>query len=521
MRTSGAKLPLVFRQGVVPVIVAHGPPADKGVIRYQAQAGRFYLWVPERDDDPMQFAAGDGEQSDFLELLSELRAEPAQALGSFLYFFHQAGALNTFREALLARAKDLSMAATTGCSDLCCSIGMHVVDQCGEYHLVEGWYSTNDDRAASIEVVELASASPSPIRPIVIFKERRQFAAVSPGSHEETAQAGRVGFCVLWRAEPTDSERLWLLQLDLRSTEHRIALPLICTCERWTDRDVSRDVVKILFDDWRVDEPSAWKIAGVISGARANRFRNHLVRTEVFRFGPDRPAKRSIIVYLTRMTSLFSLNLYMSDFVASPGQGTELIILVIGRQAWFDLVERCLTKLEAVCQNPITVIYSPGSVPAAMALAGIMKSLKSDAVLLLPAEFSWPAFDPLFESLETSTEEVLLLRPVPDWRVPDTPLTQRSAVESFFFSKRALLGSLWRRPILADRHVLMSALGKLPIFIRDEMLFEELGRYLEDLGAGTLQAVGCFQVEAPVRLSRVETVVNHLIALQRRRSALS
>jgi hypothetical protein len=236
----------------------------------------------------------------------------------------------------------------------------------------------------------------------------------------------------------------------------------------------------------------------------------------VFKFGLERPVKRSVVIYLSRMTALVGVNIFMSEFVVSPAQDTELVILVVGKQAWSDLFERCLSKIEGICPNPIRVIYSQGSVPAAMALAGIVKSLKSEAVLLLPAEFSWPVFDPLFDALEAS-DGVLLLEPVPDWRARETQLTQKSPLESFIFSQRTLLGRQRRRPVLAERRKLISILTKLPVFLRDEMLYEELGQYLEDSRAATLQAVGCFQVEAPVPLSRIEMVANQLIALQHRR----
>jgi hypothetical protein len=496
----------------LPIAIA-GPSAhSEAGAGSRSQAGGLQLWIPE-PDECTHFKEGD--EREFAALLSEIRGESGAGLGTFLLFFQRAGALARFKNILLATASTFPLTGECAGSGISWSIVSRLVDQFGEYHFVEGRFISSTRFEPLLDVAELASDEGTLVKPQVLFKERRDTA--SEHRVEDRPGRGEVAFCALWRALPSDSDRVWMLQLTLNDGGRPIEIPIACTFDPCNDRDISRDVVKTLLDEWRIDEPAGWKLAEFISGCRNNRFRNRVVRTEIFRFGLDRPAKRSIVAYFGRMTTLASVNMFMSEFVASSAQDTELVILVVGKQAWSDLFEHCLSKIEGVCQNPIRVIYSQGSIPAAMALTGIVKSLKSEAVLLLPADFSWPAFDHLFGALEGSNG-ILLLDPVPDWCAREVPLTQRSALESFIFSQRSLLGRQRRRPVLAERRKLAVILSKLPVFLRDEMFYEELGRFLEDCGAATLEALGCFQVEMPARLPRVETVVNQLIALQHRRS---
>ena len=379
-------------------------------------------------------------------------------------------------------------------------------DQLNEYHLVEGWFLEPGSRIKELKVAPIGGPGCYPVVGMA-FKERPDLAEAYSLHPNDVV---RAGFLAVWRAEPDNRDRAWVLEFSIQLFGGR-EKTFRCIVKCGSDhRDISRDLVRTLVDDWIIDPKDEPLICQAISGMRSNYARTIEYQTQTIEFGDPRPVKNSVFIMLHQSTSVFRANLFNSEILYGDID-TELVVFVSSRQAWTELMNQTVSRLRNT-PNPIYFVVCSKNVPMTIALDQCVRQARGESVLLLPREFAWPRLTTLFETFHRKEVSAALIESQDQIEQPES-IQLRSSLENILFQKRAMFADLKRSPILVARNVLQDTLQKMPVFIRDDLVFESLRVLLANEPSEAITLPDCVIAEDVPQSNRIDKIINRIVAL--------
>jgi hypothetical protein len=379
-------------------------------------------------------------------------------------------------------------------------------DQLNEYHLVEGWFLEPGARIRELKVAPIGGPVCNPMVGMA-FKERPDLAEAYSLHPNDVA---RAGFLAVWRAEPDNRDRAWVLEFVANLSggrEKTFRFIVRCSSDH---RDISRDLVRTLVDDWIIDPKDESLICQAISGMRSNYARTIEYQTQTIEFGDPRPVKNTVFIMLHQSTSAFRANLFNSEILYGDID-TELVVFVSSRQAWTELMNQTVSRLRNT-PNPIYFVVCSKNVPMTIALDQCVRQARGESVLLLPREFAWPRLTPLFETFHRKKVSAALIESQDQIEQPES-IQLRSSLENILFQRRAMFADLKRSPILVARNVLQDTLQKMPVFIRDDLVFESLRVLLANEPSEAITLPDCVIAEDVPQSNRIDKIINRIVAL--------